>query len=635
MNKKFLASLLPIIFFSLSWKSATAGVEPIETGSYIINMGVMPQTIGNGLKPYGLVYDLVKNYQIPIKWVINSTKTKDGVDFVHNGISYSGGAFIILARYRNPVIDGVIASWNLQGVVGSTSVSDFSAEVVKTINYGPRWTLDKFNGHLAVNYFANAGIPSSAYGGDTSWKEPSELGACDDIFVLPHADPTWERHNNLYYWNINHKGNIWAGCHGASALENLTDPGNTIQMNFLSTHGLVPSALHRRHSTPPFSYTNHTDPMMQFMGIVDGATTNGSERTFLPVLGGSWRPTTSVSVYDTVDTYIPSLSNGPGGIIAYGRGFGDENRGYVMYEAGHSLEDGGTVAEKVAAQRAFFNYSFFVATERYVAFDLSIDGMEPVMTHNVPVNLSIQVPEWVDLSKYSIDWNSSNGGSFDPQGSPSVVFTPGMSSGTVVITVTLTDDCDRAVFSSGMSFVTGVLKNTTVLSGVFDNTDKIAKLEWNGQTDVLYYDVERASGSGYIAVGRVNRSLHTSAYIFQNSPPAGVNYYRLKLVYPGGISRYSNVIAIKANNPDASSVTILSNPSRSVIRVAYTTTIPEQVSISLYDLTGKCISTKAQNLQQGTTVVQIDNTSRIPSGNYIIRVTSSSMRSTQKVNYIP
>ena len=37
-------------------------VETLSTGSYIINMGVVPQTEANGLKPYGLVYDLLKNY---------------------------------------------------------------------------------------------------------------------------------------------------------------------------------------------------------------------------------------------------------------------------------------------------------------------------------------------------------------------------------------------------------------------------------------------------------------------------------------------------------------------------------------------------------------------------------------------
>src|SRR5262245_21616019 len=40
-------------------------------GSYVIDMGVMPQTAANGLKPYGLVYNLVTSNGIPVSWAIN------------------------------------------------------------------------------------------------------------------------------------------------------------------------------------------------------------------------------------------------------------------------------------------------------------------------------------------------------------------------------------------------------------------------------------------------------------------------------------------------------------------------------------------------------------------------------------
>ena len=284
------------LLFSLfaSFNLMASPVE-IKTGSYIINMGVVPQTIGNGLKPYGLIYDLLKNHHVPVQWVINASKSKDGIDLTHNGVDYRGGAFIIEASYRTATINAVITSWEAQGVVGNTTVSDFSVDVTKTLVYGPKWTLDKTNGHLATPYFANAGIPASSYG-DSIWKDPSELGACDDIFVLPHADPTWATHNNLYYWNMNYKGNLWVACHAASALENLVSPDASIQMNFLSTTGLVPTSLHKKHSTPPFQYNHAGDFVMQFMGILDGATTNGSERSFLPLLGGNWRASTKVGV---------------------------------------------------------------------------------------------------------------------------------------------------------------------------------------------------------------------------------------------------------------------------------------------------------------------------------------------------
>ncbi|KFC60691.1 hypothetical protein [Flavobacterium gilvum] len=57
----------------------------IPSGSFIINMGIVPQTLNNGLKPYGLVYALL-NIECPVYWVINSSKAKDGTDFTYYAI---------------------------------------------------------------------------------------------------------------------------------------------------------------------------------------------------------------------------------------------------------------------------------------------------------------------------------------------------------------------------------------------------------------------------------------------------------------------------------------------------------------------------------------------------------------------
>lgn len=81
-----------------------------------------------------------------------------------------------------------------------------------------------------------------------NWLLPSQLGTCNDIFVMPHADPTWATHSNLRQWNRTKFGAIWAGCHAVSALEALSSGSDS--MNFLSTKGLV---LWTNHTcgTPP------------------------------------------------------------------------------------------------------------------------------------------------------------------------------------------------------------------------------------------------------------------------------------------------------------------------------------------------------------------------------------------------
>lgn len=55
MLRKFTALLVSLFYFSLL---SNAQLTTFKTGSYIINMGVSPQTIGNGLKPYGFIYEM-------------------------------------------------------------------------------------------------------------------------------------------------------------------------------------------------------------------------------------------------------------------------------------------------------------------------------------------------------------------------------------------------------------------------------------------------------------------------------------------------------------------------------------------------------------------------------------------------
>ena len=139
------ARLLPIVFFGknqlsswllilplLLFSAVTAFAQPetIPSGSFIINMGVLPQTAGNALKPYGMIYELVKDHAVPVKWVINTAKAKDGIDFSYNGIDYRGGPFIIPAPFRTGAVNGRIAYWQSQGVVGITTTAPITVPAV-------------------------------------------------------------------------------------------------------------------------------------------------------------------------------------------------------------------------------------------------------------------------------------------------------------------------------------------------------------------------------------------------------------------------------------------------------------------------------------------------------------------------
>ena len=492
-------------------------------------MGITPQTVGNGLKPYGLVYDLLKNYQVPVKWVIDQSKVKDGADFTHNGITYRGGPFIIPAEYRTAAVNARITFWQGQGVVGATTIAPITVPVYATLFFAPQWTLDKQNGSIAVDFFTNAGIPATAYGGSNSnnWKLPSQLGTCDDLFVMPHADPTWSTHSNLFTWNLSSRGSIWLGCHSGSALEDMFNPANPSQQtNFLAektgnASGAGPYfenalVLWGNHSdgTLPYNYDYPTDPMMQFMGIMDAATQNGSEQIYITKAPG-WRSTTKVGVYDPNHPQQPSTAiQHRAGILAWGRGFGAVNRGWVMMQSSHDIAKA-TAPANIAAQRAFFNFSFIALADKAVI--PTITGIVTPVAPGTPINLSFTVPAPATPSSYTAQWYSSCGGTFSPSATGSTVtFTPPATSGSLNCNVQLviTDACGRQTFANVPIVIQCNLNiSTTLAQPCFGGgTNGSIAMTITGGTAPYSYSWTRTGGGSGTGTGTSISGLSAGTY---------------------------------------------------------------------------------------------------------------------------
>src|ERR1044071_5074514 len=121
-QRLYVFTLAAILFLTATTRLFAANVTFLP-GAYIIDMGQRPQTVANGLKPYGLVYQLVVNNQVPVNWAINPAKitdknptvTVEGVDFVLRGKSYRGGPFIISPEEVTPAVTNLIEIWRAKG----------------------------------------------------------------------------------------------------------------------------------------------------------------------------------------------------------------------------------------------------------------------------------------------------------------------------------------------------------------------------------------------------------------------------------------------------------------------------------------------------------------------------------------
>jgi uncharacterized repeat protein (TIGR01451 family) len=450
--------------------------------------------LANGLKPYGLVYELVVKKAIPVKWAIDPNKTREGVDFIANGKAYKGGSFIISPEYAADAAS-TITAWKALGVVvDGPLASSFTAPIYATITNFPNAVLDFQNGSIAQAYFTNAGIPASATGAFGSFNTyrfgyPSSLTPCDDVFVLPHGDPNWANHQNLIPF-VQNRGFVWGACHGVSVLERIDDPGDADtlpDMNFLSH---VPPAIQDSKSLKlftsqapptagPYQYANSSAtslpygyggtnlwayPIMQFLGKIDTATQNGSEQIYTPDVGAQWRNETAIAVYDdnNLDPVVlpnrgtpPPISQVKSAKMAFGPAFGNASNGIVMYEAGHSHAKG-TLPDNIAAQRAFLNFILLSGVVRGVSVNVNIPTN---ITAGSTVNLATSnnggpaVTAAGGNGLFAYRWYSSCGGTFSNATAANPTYTAPATAGVCTLRVVVNDGCNRRSFGSDTTVI--------------------------------------------------------------------------------------------------------------------------------------------------------------------------------------
>jgi len=524
----------------------SATVQVVNTnfsaGACIIDMsadadGDKVQTVNEGMKPYGLMFRLLRDHNIPIHWVINPDKADEsGVDVEINGINYLHGPMVIDSEYVNLVIDlpnvgdtvrDFMEAWavanadtnandppNRTGFTYRCDLPPFTATVFDTLTVWPLGVLDADNGLIAADYYVNAGFPLLTNPDTPPYAaigRPRDLSSCHDIYIMPHADPQTN-------WLDNEEGDLidgttttvfdtikllkfmerggqfWAACHAVSAMERLVDippqgdwdaagetplpeatPGQSPSGMFLLTDdtspkagGLVEWDLHNDAGAGPFSIDNSTvtNPVMQYMGGVNlvAATLGGSEQIYLPddrdpnVSG--WRDSTAVAIYDTTQVELKSnggtLSDGEAAIVAYGRAFGNDNYGYVLYEAGHDHDkgNGGGIGD-VAAQRMLMNLHFLTGILRRPEISGVVTVTEIERTELNGIGALVTVVGVEGSGTFSYEWYDTNcGGSFDNPTGDSTIWTPAagqldnLNSLSCVLGVTVSDDCSRANFLS-------------------------------------------------------------------------------------------------------------------------------------------------------------------------------------------
>lgn len=431
------------------------GEITFPVGSYIVDMGDTSSDDAQ-LKPYGLIYDLVLNAKVPVYWVINGSKTSQtDVDLTYNGKGYISGPFVISGDDVDYNVRSMLSKWRGYGVsIDGPTDTAVTVDNSRKISSVPRVVLDKKNGKIAKGYLVKSGIlRNENTTDDRVYKEkatPADLdSSCDDIYVMPHAEPTKATHGPLASFNKG-GGYIWAGCHAVSYLESNTsgkgvDDGS---MFFLSTNGLLIGDKHKGASGNKgggaYQVTGSaSDPIMQYIGNTFAAHANGAEQIYMPAPGSAWRATTRVLETDPNQEDVRKGSSpGPAVFMAVGPGYGDYSNGMVMYEAGHEFKLGNNSTDARNAIRAFLNFLILSGVEKSLDVKATIPSDA---TAGSTVQASVTVTK--GTPPYTYQWESDCSASFsDPTGSATSITFP--NEGPCHVKVTVKDQCGRATFDT-------------------------------------------------------------------------------------------------------------------------------------------------------------------------------------------
>lgn len=155
-------------------------------------------------------------------------------------------------------------------------------------------------------------------------------------------------------------------------------------------------------------------------------------------------------------------------------------------------------------------------------------------------------------------------------------------------------------------------------------TGRVNKITWSTSQEIntrSFLVQHSTDGRNFTTLGEVaaaGNSANTLAYsYFDNTPVRGVNFYRLKVIDNGGHEKFSAVRNVR--NEGTADIAIYPNPVRANMMVNITSDKLDKALISITDMNGKMLYSKAMSIAEGMNYVSV-NTAAMSAGTYVIKI---------------
>ncbi len=157
------------------------------------------------------------------------------------------------------------------------------------------------------------------------------------------------------------------------------------------------------------------------------------------------------------------------------------------------------------------------------------------------------------------------------------------------------------------------------------NQNNNSLLNWITSSEVNndYFEVEHSldaisfekvgdeDGNGTTSETRLYEHIHYS-------PPAGVNYYRLKQVDFDGRFEYSNILSVLIKNEDNNTMQVVNTIPKNELVLQFQSTSAKKGNLVIYASNGQIIDSQELNINAGISRATFD-VSRLPSALYIVQ----------------
>lgn len=192
-------------------------------------------------------------------------------------------------------------------------------------------------------------------------------------------------------------------------------------------------------------------------------------------------------------------------------------------------------------------------------------------------------------------------------------------------------------FGIGLGNSSGKIIKLHSFDAYFDQSGGRVVLDWikNVEIDVDHYIIQRSiDGSMFEDIKQVE-GLGTTTELakyesFDNKPPLGIVYYRLKQVSKNGQYSYTDMVSVSVLSYVSQESVIFPNPTRDYVNITVETS-GKHITFMLIDLSGHLVQMYEVETDGGTTTVRMKLRDGLPSGQYLVKIGTDEGESLQKL----